>query len=62
MSPRSHEADRYKKAATDALTLIDWCIEYFANNGHRGVAKQLARGRDSVQARLTGGARNRSEP
>jgi hypothetical protein len=24
---RSHDADRYKKAAADALTLLDWCIE-----------------------------------
>jgi hypothetical protein len=58
VNPRSREADRYKKAATDALTLIDWCIEYLANNGHRSVAKQLARGRNSVQAKLKGGSRN----
>jgi hypothetical protein len=58
MNPRSRDADRYKKAATDALTLIDWCIEYLASNGHRSVARQLVRGRNSVQARLKGGSRS----
>jgi hypothetical protein len=55
--PRSH-AERYKKAATDALTLLDWCIEYLADNGHRRVAKQLVPGRNGVHARLHRGPRN----
>lgn len=49
---RSHDADRYKKAATDALTLLDWCIEYFASNGRGRIARQLARGRNHVHERL----------
>ena len=55
---RSREADRHRKAATDALTLLDWCIEYLANNGHSRVAKQLVPGRNGVHARLQGGSRS----
>ena len=55
---RSRDADRYKKAATDALTLLDWCIEYLADNGHRSVAKRLVRGRNGVHALLHGGPRS----
>jgi hypothetical protein len=51
---RGSEADRYKKAATDALALVDWCIEYLADN-HRGdIARQLARNRRLIGARLEG--------
>ena len=49
---RSREADRYKKAAKDALTLLDWCIEYLANNGEERIAKQLARNRNHIRGRL----------
>ena len=53
--PRTPEnADRYKQAATAALTLLDWCIEYFASNGQRRVARQLARRRNAVHERLEG--------
>jgi hypothetical protein len=54
----SFEADRYKKAATDALTLVDWCIEYFADNREGKVAQQLARNRAHIRERLKGGARD----
>ena len=49
---RSGEAARYKKAATDALTLLDWCIEYFADGRHERIARQLARNRDHIRRRL----------
>ena len=53
--PKSPEnADRYKQAATAALTLLDWCIEYLADNGQKRVARQLARGRNDVRRRLEG--------
>jgi len=48
----SREADRQKKAASDALRLLDWCIEYFADNRQAGIASQLARNRDHIRARL----------
>lgn len=51
-SRRSREADRHKKAASDALALLDWCIEYLADNRQRGIASQLARNRDHIRARL----------
>ena len=49
---RSRETDRYKKAATDALTLLDWCIEYLADNRQERLAKQLARNRNHIRGRL----------
>lgn len=48
----SREADRYRKAATDALSLLDWCIEYFADNRQQGIASRLARNRNHIRARL----------
>jgi hypothetical protein len=57
VSPRSRDAERYQKAATDALTLVDWCIEYFASSGHSRIAKQLVRGRNGIHAQLQGGPR-----
>lgn len=54
---RSGEAARYKKAATDALTLLDWCIEYFADGRHGRIAGQLARNRNHIRARLDGESR-----
>jgi hypothetical protein len=53
----SHEADRYRKAATDALRLLDWCIEYFADNRQGKVAQRLARNRSHIRKRLKGSAR-----
>jgi hypothetical protein len=55
---RSRDADRYKQAATDALTLLDWCIEYLADKGHRSVAERLVRGRNGVHGLLQGGPRS----
>jgi hypothetical protein len=49
---RSGEADRYRRAATNALQLVDWCIEYFADNGQQGLAQRLARNRRHIAERL----------
>jgi hypothetical protein len=49
---RSHAADRYKKAATDALTLVDWCIGYFTHHQQGKLARQLERNRDHIRGRL----------
>jgi hypothetical protein len=49
---RSGEVARYKKAATDALSLLDWCIQYLADNRQEGLAKQLARNRNHIHRRL----------
>jgi hypothetical protein len=45
---RPSDADRYKKAASDALILLDWCIEYFADSRHERIAGQLARSRRRI--------------
>lgn len=52
----SREAERYKKAATDALKLLDWCIEYFADNKQGSVAAKLARNRNHIRQRLNEGS------
>jgi hypothetical protein len=49
---RSPEAERYKKAAADALTLLDWCIEYLADNRQGQLASRLARNRAHIRERL----------
>lgn len=49
---RTSEADRYKKAATDALTLLDWCIEYLADSHQGTIAGRLARNRKRIGERL----------
>ena len=43
-----------KRPSTAALTLLDWCIEYFADNGQGRIARRLARGRNDVVERLKG--------
>jgi hypothetical protein len=53
---RSQTADRYKKAATDALALLDWCIGYFTHHQQGKLASQLERNRDHIRARLDGGS------
>lgn len=54
----SQEADRFEKAATDALTLLDWCIEYFADNDQGKIAQRLAQNRSHIRERLKGSARD----
>jgi hypothetical protein len=48
----SGDVDRHKRAAADSLALLDWCIEYFADNGKPGIARRLARNRNQIQKRL----------
>ena len=49
---RSREAERYRKAATDALTQVDWCIEYLKDNQQGRIAGRLERNRKHISARL----------
>jgi hypothetical protein len=46
------EVERYKKAASDALRLLDWCIGHLTHNQQAKLARRLARNRDSIRARL----------
>jgi hypothetical protein len=52
MSSGSGEADRYKRAATDALKILDWCIWYFHYEGQGEIASQLERNRAHIRRRL----------
>jgi hypothetical protein len=49
---RATDSERYKKAATDALTLLEWCIEYLRDNRQGKLANQLARNGAHIRARL----------
>lgn len=48
------EAERYKRAATDALKLLDWCIWYFRYENHGEIATRLEQNRAYIRERLTG--------
>lgn len=52
---RSTETERYERAATDALTLLDWCIRFFADNGEGQIAAQLAQNRRHIGERMKNG-------
>ena len=54
----SGEADRYRKAATETLKLLDWCIQYLAENRQGPVARQLARNRDHIRERMDAASRH----
>lgn len=54
MSSRSGEADRYRRAATDALKVLDWCIWYFHYEGQGEIASRLERNRAHIRGRLEG--------
>jgi hypothetical protein len=56
-SPSSGEADRYRKAATDTLKLLDWCVQYLAENRQGAVARQVARNRDHIRERIDAASR-----
>jgi hypothetical protein len=49
---RSTDVEQYKKATADALTLLDWCIEYLRDNRQGKLAGQFARNRAHILARL----------
>jgi hypothetical protein len=48
----SPEVARYKKAADDALKLLEWCIGYLTHNGQPDLAKRFTRNRDHIRSRL----------
>jgi hypothetical protein len=48
------DAERYRKAATDALKMLDWCIFYFRHEGQSEIAAGLERNRAYIRERLTG--------
>ena len=50
------ETERYKRAAHDALKVLDWCIWYFRYENQREIATRLERNRDYIRELLSGEA------
>lgn len=48
----SDEVERYKRAATEALEMLDWCIGYMVGTHKEGIASQLARNRKHIRENL----------
>lgn len=49
---RSSEADRYEKAATHALEMLDWCIGYLVGAHKDRIASRLAANRRYIKRNL----------
>ena len=47
------EADRYRRAAEDALQQLDWCIGYLHGIRKVGISRALSRNRSQIRANLT---------
>jgi hypothetical protein len=62
MSSRSGEADRYRRAATDALKVLDWCIWYFRYEGQGEIATKLERNRAHIRQRLESTSSDEGSP
>ena len=56
MPAATDETDRYKRAANDALKVLDWCIWYFRYENQGEIATRLERNRDYIRERLGGEA------
>jgi hypothetical protein len=48
------EADRYRRAAEDALQQLDWAIGYLHGIHKQGISKALARNRTYIRRQLMG--------
>jgi len=55
-SSTQDEADRYRRAAEDALQQLDWAIGYLHGIRKTGVSKALANNRSYIRQRLMGQA------
>jgi len=54
--PRLTDAERYRRAAEDALQQLDWTIGYVHGIGRSQVSKALARNRSCIRRNLLGRA------
>ena len=50
--PKEKEADRYRKAAEDALQQLDWAIGYLHGIRKTDISKALAKNRSYIRTRL----------
>jgi hypothetical protein len=46
------ELERYRRAAEDALSQLDWCIGYMHGCGKRGLARSLSKNRAYIRTHL----------
>ena len=52
--PKEKEADRYRKAADDALQQLDWAIGYLHGIRKVEISRALARNRSYIRRQLMG--------
>jgi hypothetical protein len=52
--PKEEEADRYRKAAEDALQQLDWVIGYLHGIRKIEISRALAKNRSYIRTRLMG--------
>jgi hypothetical protein len=50
--PKEQEADRYRKAAEDALQQLDWVIGYLHGIRKLDISRALAKNRSYIRTRL----------
>jgi hypothetical protein len=50
--PKEQEADRYRKAAEDALQQLDWAIGYLHGIRKTDISRALARNRSYIRRQL----------
>jgi len=52
--PREQEANRYRKAAEDALQQLDWAIGYLHGIHKTDISRALAKNRSYIRRQLMG--------
>ena len=52
--PKEQEADRYRKAAEDALQQLDWVIGYLHGIRKTDISRALAKNRSYIRTELMG--------
>jgi hypothetical protein len=52
--PNEQEADRYRKAAEDALQQLDWAIGYLHGIHKTDISRALAKNRSYIRKQLMG--------
>jgi hypothetical protein len=52
--PKEEEADRYRKAAEDALQQLDWAIGYLHGIRKVEISRALAKNRSYIRSQLMG--------
>ena len=48
----SGQSERYRRAATDALEMLDWCIGFLVGIRKEAIASQIAKNRAYIREQL----------